>query len=102
MAAAGPEEDIAGTIQEIMDNLLQKWKAAIQDRTKITQFSEHLQMREIPFLDKERERLTKLKNFMEQLENHGLTLETFVYYKLTSMGEGQPEEHRDMCENPKQ
>ena len=101
MAAAGPEEDKDKKRQGNLDDLLQKWKAAIEDRAKITEFSEHLQMREIPLLDYEREKLTKLTDFMEQLANHGLTLETFVYYKLTSMGENQPQEHRDMCENPK-
>ena len=78
MAAAGPEEDIARTMQGIMDNLLQRWKAAIQHRTKITQFSEHLQMREIPLLDNERKNLTKLTDFMEQLANQDSTLEKFV------------------------
>ena len=101
MAAAGPEEDIARTMQEIMDNLLQKCKAAIQDRAKITEFSEHLQMREVPLLDNERKNLTKLTDFMEQLAKHDSNLETFVYYKLTSMGDNQPEKHPDMCENPK-
>ena len=101
MAAARPEEDKDKKRQGNLDDLLQKWNAAIQDQKKITQFSERLQMKEIPLLDKERKKLTKLKNFMEQLAKGSLTLETFVYYKLTSMGEGQPDEDREVCENPK-